>query len=69
MLFLADYTTFTNMEIKINCNTFQWYGRMPSVFEEHRRIVEIKTAEFQEALKVNKKYFIQESNRFAGLKL
>lgn len=52
MLFLADYTTFTNMEIKINCNTFQWYGRMPNVFEEHRRIVEIKTAEFQEALKV-----------------
>ena len=55
MLFLADYTTFTNMEIKINCNTFQWYGRMPSVFEEHRRIVEIKTAEFQEALKVSKR--------------
>jgi dynein heavy chain len=53
MLFLADYTTFTPVEMKQNCATFQWYLRMPSVFDEHRQIVEQKTAEYQELLRVS----------------
>jgi dynein heavy chain len=53
MLFLADYTTFTPVEMKQNCTTFQWYLRMPSVFDEHRLIVEQKTVEYQEFLKVS----------------
>lgn len=52
MLFLADYTTFTPVEVKQNCTTFQWYLRMPSIFDEHRLIVEQKTTEYQEFLRV-----------------
>jgi dynein heavy chain len=52
MLFLADYTTFTPVEVKQNCTTFQWYLHMPSIFDEHRLIVEQKTTEYQEFLRV-----------------
>jgi dynein heavy chain len=53
MLFLADYTTFTPVEMKQNSATFQWYLHMPSVFDEHRLIVNQKTVEYQEFLKVS----------------
>ena len=53
MLFLADYTAFTPAEMKQNCLTFQLYLHMPSVFDEHRLIVEQKTVEYQEFLKVS----------------
>jgi dynein heavy chain len=53
MLFLADYTTFTPAEMKQNCTTFQWYLRMTSIFDEHRLIVEQKTNEYQEFLRVS----------------
>jgi dynein heavy chain len=53
MLFLADYTTFTLVEMKQNSTTFQWYLRMPSIFDEHRQIVEQKSAEYQEFLRVS----------------
>lgn len=54
MLFLADYIAFTAIEIKQNSSTFQWYAKMASVFEEQRLIVEQKTLEYQEALRVSK---------------
>ncbi|XP_033607299.1 dynein heavy chain 7, axonemal isoform X2 [Cryptotermes secundus] len=60
MLFLADYTTFTPVEVKQNCTTFQWYLRMPSIFDEHRLIVEQKTTEYQEFLRVRIKKFIED---------
>lgn len=53
MLFLADYTTFTPVEMKQNCLTFQLYLHMPSVFDKHRLIVEQRTVEYQEFLKVS----------------
>jgi dynein heavy chain len=53
MLFLADYTTFTQVEMKQNSSTFQWYLHMTSVFDEHRQIVEQKSAEYQELLRVS----------------
>lgn len=52
MLFLADYTTYSPIEMKHNSITLQWYNRMPSVFDENRAMCEQKTVEFQEALKV-----------------
>lgn len=56
MLFLADYTTFTQVEMKQNSSTFQWYLRMPTIFDEHRQIVEQKSAEYQEFLRVSVVY-------------
>ena len=52
MLFLADYTAYSPIEMKHNSITLQWYNRMPSVFDENRAMCEQKTVEFQEALKV-----------------
>lgn len=52
ILFLADYTIMSAIEMKQNCLTFQWYNRMASVLEENRRIVEQKTLEYQNSLKV-----------------
>jgi dynein heavy chain len=53
MLFFADYTTFTQVEMKQNSTTFQWYLHMPSIFDEHRQIVKQKSAEYQEFLRVS----------------
>lgn len=53
ILFLSDYATFSTGEIKANSSAFQWYARMPSVFEDHRKMVEQKSTDFQDALKVS----------------
>lgn len=52
LLFLSDHHALTQQEIKQNTEAFQWYLRMPQVFEEHRQMADIKTAEFQRGLKV-----------------
>lgn len=52
MLFLADYTTYSPIEMKHNSITLQWYNRMPNIFDENRAMCEQKTVEFQDGLKV-----------------
>lgn len=52
ILFLSDYTIISAIEMKQNSLTFQWYNKMASVLEENRRIVEEKTLEYQQSLKV-----------------
>lgn len=59
MLFLSDYTIISAIEMKQNSLTFQWYNKMASVLEENRRIVEEKTLEFQQSLKVSDKVFYE----------
>lgn len=51
ILWLMDHTLFTPLQIKTNSNTFQWYLKMPSVFDEHRLIIADKVIEYQESLK------------------
>lgn len=51
ILWLMDHTLYSPLEIKNNSNTFQWFLRLPSVFEEHLVIIADKTIEFQELLK------------------
>ncbi|XP_068083304.1 dynein axonemal heavy chain 7 [Anabrus simplex] len=60
ILFLVDYTTFTQAEMKQNSTAFQWYDRMPNIFEDHRLIVEQKTIEYQESLKERIRKFEEE---------
>lgn len=50
-LWLMDQTIYTPLEIKQNSVTFQWYLKMPSVFDENQKIIEQKTMEYQELLK------------------
>lgn len=49
--FLSDYWLLTESEIRNNSVAFQWYHRMPQIFEDNRAIIENKTQEYQNALK------------------
>lgn len=51
LLYLTDYTIFTPLEIKQNNNTFQWYMKMATIFQDHKNIVAEKVIEYQDALK------------------
>ena len=57
LLYLTDHTIYTPLEIKQNTNTFQWYLKMPSVFDEHKKIIAEKVVEYQDALKKRIEYF------------
>lgn len=57
LLFLTDYTILTPLEIKLNTNTFQCYLKMPSVFDNHKKIIAEKVIEYQEMLKKRIDYF------------
>jgi dynein heavy chain len=60
LVFLSDYLQFTTAEMKLNTKTFQWHAKMPKVFEEHEKIVQDKTKEYQKALKLRRDRFIEE---------
>lgn len=51
ILWLMDQTLYSPLQIKNNSNTFQWYLKLPSIFEEHRLIIADKTIEYQDQLK------------------
>ncbi|XP_073827136.1 dynein heavy chain at 36C [Musca autumnalis] len=51
ILWLMDHTLYSPLQIKNNSNTFQWYLKLPSIFEDHRVIIADKTIEYQELLK------------------
>lgn len=50
--FLIECVSFSPADIRLNKNVFQWYARMPDIFEEHKKIIEEKTEQFQDGLKV-----------------
>ncbi|KAJ8668953.1 hypothetical protein QAD02_000212 [Eretmocerus hayati] len=51
ILLISDYVPLDSLEVKTNNSAFQWFHRMPSIFEEHLQIVASKTGEYQNALK------------------
>lgn len=57
LLYLTDYTILTPLEIKLNTNTFQWYLKMPTVFDDHKKIIAEKVIEYQEMLRKRIDYF------------
>lgn len=50
--FLVDYASFSPAEMRLNSSSFQWHERMPEIFMEHRQIVDEKTSQYQDGLKV-----------------
>lgn len=50
--FLVDYANFSPVDMRLNSSTFQWFMRLPEVFEEHRQIIKEKTDQYQDGLKV-----------------
>ena len=51
--FLLDNTHMSPAQIRSNNQTFSWNDRMPQIFEEHKTIINEKSVQFQEALKVS----------------
>lgn len=67
MLFLADHTLFTPVDMKQNNITFNWYLRMPRIIEEHRQMIDAKMQEFQDSLAVRIKKFEDDLNVYAKM--
>ncbi|EGI62283.1 Dynein heavy chain 12, axonemal [Acromyrmex echinatior] len=62
--FLSDYWLLTESEISNNNVVFQWYHRMPQIFEDNRVIMENKMQEYQDALKVRYQKFVEELDSY-----
>ncbi|KYM93367.1 Dynein heavy chain 7, axonemal [Cyphomyrmex costatus] len=63
--FLSDYWLLTESEMSNNSVAFQWYHRIPQIFEDSRVIIENKTQEYQDALKgVRYQKFIEELDSY-----
>ncbi|XP_032686024.1 dynein heavy chain 7, axonemal-like isoform X4 [Odontomachus brunneus] len=65
ILFLSDYVHLTPVEMKNNNFAFHWPFKMSGIFEEHQKIVESKTAEYQALLKVRIEKFEQDLEIYA----
>ncbi|XP_010190705.1 PREDICTED: dynein heavy chain 7, axonemal, partial [Mesitornis unicolor] len=63
--FLTKCVNFSPADIRLNSNVFQWYARMPGIFEEHRKIIEEKTNQFQDGLKIRCERFVEELKSYS----
>ncbi len=52
VLFLINHTNLTKSEIHLNTETFNWYNRMPKIFEENEEIMQQSRKEAEDGLKV-----------------
>ncbi|EDW55574.1 GM17246 [Drosophila sechellia] len=64
ILWLMDHTLYSPLEIKNNSNSFQWYLKLPSIFEQHRAIIAEKVIEYQELLKKRIELFRRELQNY-----
>ncbi|KAM9628836.1 dynein axonemal heavy chain 7 [Morphnus guianensis] len=63
--FLIECVNFSPADIRLNSNVFQWYARMPDIFEEHKKIIKEKTDQFQDALKIRYEQFVEELKSYS----
>lgn len=63
--FILDHANLSPAQIRSNNQTFSWNDRLPQIFEEHRAIVDDKTVQFQEALKLKRERFIEELENYS----
>ncbi|XP_040459651.1 dynein heavy chain 7, axonemal [Falco naumanni] len=63
--FLIECVNFSPADIQLNNSVFQWYARMPDIFEEHRKIIKEKTDEFQDGLKIRCEQFVEELKSYS----
>ena len=52
MEFLAEFTSCTMSELKLNAETFRWVERIPPILDEHADIISRSRREAEEGLKV-----------------
>uniref|UniRef100_A0A8C2Y948 Dynein axonemal heavy chain 7 n=1 Tax=Coturnix japonica TaxID=93934 RepID=A0A8C2Y948_COTJA len=60
IVFLIECVSFSPADIRLNKDIFQWFARMPGIFEEHRKIIEEKLEQFQEGLKIRREQFVED---------
>uniref|UniRef100_A0A665VEB7 Dynein axonemal heavy chain 7 n=1 Tax=Echeneis naucrates TaxID=173247 RepID=A0A665VEB7_ECHNA len=60
LCFLMDFVTLSPVDMKLNTETVQWFKRMPSIFKEHRQIINEKTEQYQSGLKFCRERFMEE---------
>ncbi|XP_041928965.1 dynein heavy chain 7, axonemal isoform X2 [Alosa sapidissima] len=65
LCFLVDYVTFSPLDIRLNRQPFQWQSRMPSIFEEHQKIVIEKTEQYQKGLKLRCSRLVEELENYS----
>ncbi|XP_076308480.1 dynein axonemal heavy chain 7-like [Tachypleus tridentatus] len=58
--YIVEYLPLSPLEIQQNSEAFQWQAGMDEVFINHHAIIQEKDVEFQEALKVHRRMFIDE---------
>ena len=50
------HSTLSKSDIHLNQETFNWYNRMPNIFDEHEEIITRSRREAEEGLKVNNSF-------------
>uniref|UniRef100_A0ABD2X5S3 Dynein heavy chain 7, axonemal n=1 Tax=Trichogramma kaykai TaxID=54128 RepID=A0ABD2X5S3_9HYME len=67
ILFLSDFHLLTDEEILENNAVFRWHHRMPQILDNNKILVENKTREFQEALRMRYQKFAEELETYSKL--
>lgn len=57
LCFLIDFVSLSPTDMELNKQTIRWLQRMPSIFNEHQKIVTDKTEQYQRSLKVSSSTF------------
>ena len=50
--FLAEFTSLTQADMKLQAEAFGWIARMPPILEDHVKIIDSSRKEAEEGLKV-----------------
>ena len=51
--FLINHSSLSKTELHLNTETFNWFNRMPKIFEEHEEIISQSRREAEDGLKVS----------------
>lgn len=60
LLFLMDHAQLNPSDMRTNAQVFEWHVRMYEIFEESRRISQMKREEFEIGLRYKRERFIEE---------
>lgn len=65
LFLLFDFATLSPQEVRLNSSTFSWSGHIVEVVQECRQIIEAKTQQFQESLRLRRERFIEDIESYA----
>ncbi|KAM9385734.1 dynein axonemal heavy chain 7 [Pholidichthys leucotaenia] len=62
---LVEFVTLSPLDMELNTKAIQWFNGMPSIFNQHQKIAEDKTAEYQNILKMSREHFLEELDSYS----